>query len=170
LEHFIQTKPTRPFFQRPTECIFIGNIENKVQEKFRIPFIKEWKTVVPVFECFYGKQHRYTALQYLEKMQMSKFGLCIRGYGVKCYREIELMALGTVPIVTKGINTRSYAEPLQEGKHFFRVDSPPELKAILTSTTPEKWRQMSMACVEWYTKNVHSDHSWNTCIERILFE
>ena len=35
--------------------------------------------------------------EYLNLLKQSKFGLCLRGFGGKCNREIELMGLGTVP-------------------------------------------------------------------------
>jgi len=169
LEHFRKSNRVLFYQERPVSCIFIGNIENEVQSTYREPFIQDWKNVVQVFECVYGKEKRYSALQYLEKLQMSKYGLCIRGYGTKCHREIELMALGTVPIVTKDVNTNSYLEPLVEGKHFFKVGSPPELKAIVERTSAEKWRRMSNACLDWYMRNVHSSNGWETLITRILF-
>ena len=169
LEHFRENNRVKFYQERPVNCIFIGNIENQVQSAFRSSFIEEWKHVVQVFECTYGKKHLYTALQYLERLSMSKYGLCIRGYGVKCHREIELMALGTVPIVTKEVNTDSYMEPLKEGVHYFKVTSPPELKAVIERTKEEKWRKMSNTCLDWYSRNVHSNQGWNTLIKRILF-
>jgi hypothetical protein len=169
LEYFRETNRVKFYHERPVSCIFIGNIENEIQTAYREPFIKEWKNVVQVFECSYGKKHLYTGHQYLEKLQMSKYGLCIRGYGVKCHREIELMALGTVPIVTKDVNTSSYMEPLKEGVHYFKANSPPELMAIVERTNEEVWRKMSNACLDWYMRNVHSSNAWETLITRILF-
>ena len=169
VEHFRENNPIKSYHERKVRCIFIGNIENPVQNKFRSPFIKEWKDVIEVFECTYGTKHPYTALQYLEKVQNSKYGLCIRGYGVKCHREIELMALGTVPIVTEDVNTDSYMEPLKEGVHYFKATSPPELKAITERTKQEKWLKMSNACLDWYLHNVDSKKGWSTLIKRILF-
>ena len=169
LEYYLQNNRRLFYHERPVSCIFIGNIENEVQSKFRKPLLNELKDVVQVFECFFGKKHKYSALQYLEKLQFSKYGLCIRGYGVKCHREIELMSLGTVPIVTKEVNTNSYMEPLEEGKHFFRITSAPELKYIIDRTPEEKWRKMSNACMDWYQRNVNSKNAWETLITRILF-
>ena len=169
LEHFRENNRIKFFHERPVSCIFIGNIENEAQSKYRASISEEWRHVVQVFECTYGKKQLYTALQYLERLSMSKYGLCLRGYGTKCHREIELMALGTVPIVTKEVNTDSYMEPLKEGVHYFKVTSPPELKAIVERTSEERWRKMSNACLDWYWRNVHSNQGWNTLITRILF-
>lgn len=169
MEHFIDTNRYLKFAERPVGSIFIGNIENSVQENYRKPLTEEWKKSVDVFECYYGKEHKYSALQYLQKLQMSKYGLCLRGYGSKCHREIELMAIGTVPIVTSDVNTESYLEPLQEGVHFFKIDSPPELRAIVERTPEIIWEKMSKACRIWYKNNVHSSKSWETMMKNILF-
>jgi hypothetical protein len=71
--------------------------------------------------------------------------------------------------VTKEVNTDSYMEPLKEGVHYFKVTSPPELKAVIERTKEEKWRKMSNTCLDWYSRNVHSNQGWNTLIKRILF-
>ena len=99
---------------------------------------------------------------------MSKYGLCLRGYGSKCHREIELMALGTVPIVTEDVNTDSYLEPLVEGEHFFKIQSPAELRAIVETTPEPIWRKMSKACISWYKRNAYSDNAWQSMMHNIL--
>jgi hypothetical protein len=78
------------------------------------------------------------------------------------------MALGTVPIVVEGVNTDSFMEPLIEGKHFFRADSPKKLTSIIKNTSSEKWKKMSKNCVEWYMRNVHSKNAWSVMLSRIL--
>lgn len=169
VEHYIATHPYPLFHERSVGSIFIGNIENSIQENFRKPLIEEWKQCVDVFECFYGKKHKYTPLQYLEKIQMSKFGLCLRGYGSKCHREIELMAVGTVPVVTDDVNTDSYLDSLIEGVHYFKIHSPLRLRGIVEKTPEYTWQKMSRACVEWYMRNVHSHNAWNSMMKNILF-
>jgi hypothetical protein len=170
VEHFIANNRIRHYNERCVESIFIGNIENNIQQLYREPIINQWQDVIQVFECFYGNKHKYTSLQYIEKIHMSKYGLCLRGYGSKCHREIELMAVGTVPIVTQDVTMESYLEPLCEGTHYFRVTSPPELKAIIEGTSPEQWCKMSNACIHWYMRNVHSKQAWETMITHILFQ
>jgi len=95
--------------------------------------------------------------------------LCLRGYGSKCHREVELMALGTVPIVTPDVNVSSYMDPLIENTHYILVKTPDDFKRIVTSITNEQWTKMSMACREWYQKNVNSENCWRTMIENILY-
>ena len=168
VEHYIENHRFPHFHERTIGSIFIGNIENDVQENYRKPLIEHWKRSVDVFECYIGKKHKYTALQYIEKIQMSKYGLCLRGYGSKCHREMELMAVGTVPIVTEDVNTDSYLEPLIEGQHFFKIQTPAELRSIVERTPEFIWRKMSNACIHWYNKNVHSENGWDTMLDNIL--
>ena len=168
VEYYIDNHRYPHFHERTIGSIFIGNVENKVQENYRTPLIKEWKQSVDIFECYLGKKQKYSAIQYIEKLQMSKYGLCLRGYGSKCHREIELMAVGTVPIVTEDVNTDSYLEPLIEGVHFFRIQTPAELRAIVEKTPEFKWRKMSNACIDWYRRNVYSTNAWSNMLSKIL--
>ena len=103
------------------------------------------------------------------KLRDSKFGLCLRGYGSKCHREVELMAFGTVPLITPEVSVKSYMEPLIENKHYIYVENPEELKTKLGQVREEDWNVMSQACYEWYQRNVHSTQCWNNMIEHILY-
>ena len=154
---------------RPITSIFIGNIENNIQNHFRQPFINEWSKVVEVFRCVYGQKHVLSQTEYLHHMANSKYGLCIRGYGVKCHREMELMALGTVPIVTNDVNTSSFMEPLIKNTHFLFASTPEEFKKVIENTSDHKWKEMSNNCIAWYKRNINSLYAWETMISRILF-
>lgn len=169
LETFLTSHPSLRYSQRKTESIFIGKIENKEQYKHRKSFIDEWSEAVTLFECVINKPHSYSQNDYLELLRNSRYGLCIRGYGKKCHREIELMALGTVPIVTDDVNTSSFLEPLVEKTHYFKASSPTEFKKIINKTNQETWKKMSIACQEWYMRNIHSSNAWNSMISKILF-
>lgn len=168
VEYFIQNNRPHTFNERRFDSIFIGNIENYTQETYRKPFLDNWINAVDVFECYYSKKHKYTPLQYLQKIRLSKYGLCLRGYGSKCHREIEYMAVGTVPIITHAVNVDSYLEPLIEGIHYFKINEENDLYAIVNMTPENKWKQMSDACIEWYMRNIHSDNAWKTMITKIL--
>ena len=58
------------------------------------------------------------------KLRNSRFGLCLRGYGSKCHREVELMAFGTVPIVTQDVSINDFTDPPIEDVHYILVSSP----------------------------------------------
>lgn len=159
--------PTTAYGDRDHKTIFIGNIENSVQAQYRQN--QSWDTVIDDYTCTNGKNYKYTQEQYLDRLKNAKFGLCLRGYGSKCHREVELMGMGTVPIITPNVCISSYADPPVEGIHFLRVSTPDKLDNVISSVTEEKWNAMSTACVEWYKRNVHSDNAWNTTITKILY-
>ena len=103
------------------------------------------------------------------KLRGSRFGLCLRGFGSKCHREVELMAFGTVPVVTPEVSIKDYMDPPVENVHYLRVNSPEELKEKVSNISEEKWKEMSKACYEWYQRNVHSDNCWENMVLNMLY-
>lgn len=168
MEKILKIHNILPFEKREIESIFIGNFENSVQEKYRNTNIT-WENVLEEYHCIKGSQHKFNHEEYLMKMRNSKYGLCLRGYGSKCHREVELMAFGTIPIVTHGVTVDSYMEPLIENTHYIKVNSPEEIKEKINSINEKKWNVMSSACYEWYQRNVHSKSAWNNMISHILY-
>jgi hypothetical protein len=104
------------------------------------------------------------------KIRNSKYGLCLRGYGKKCHREVELMAFGTVPIITNFVNINSYYDPPLENIHYIKVSSIDELKNKIKSISKEKWTEMSKSCYTWYQKNIYSKNSFQNMMNYILFD
>lgn len=170
LESFIETKDKKGYAERTSDVIFIGNFENSVQEAYRNKTKVDWESVVDEYHCTKGRTHKFTQLEYLERLGHSKYGLCLRGYGSKCHREVELMALGTVPLVTPEVSIDSYYDPPVEGVHYFRVNTKDDVTRIVDTTTETEWNAMSNACSEWYMKNVHSRNMMNTFLNKILYE
>ena len=168
LERLLRTHGTLPYSLRTTDTIFIGNFENSVQAKFRNTNIR-WSDALDEYHCTEGARHKFSHDEYLMKLRNAKYGLCLRGYGSKCHREVELMAFGTVPIVADGVTTESYMEPLIENIHYIKVSSPGEIGQKTAAITEEKWSEMSNACYEWYQRNVHSKNAWNNMISNILY-
>jgi hypothetical protein len=157
--------------ERLIESVFIGNYENSVQEKYRISNNNnlKWEDVVEKFHITKGTCHKFSPEQYMSALQESKFGLCLRGFGSKCHREVECMGLGTVPIITPNVCISSYIDPPVVNKHFVYVEKPEDLERTLRSISSEKWHEMSRNCKEWYMKNVHSTNSWETTISHIIY-
>jgi hypothetical protein len=156
------------YSERKTNCIFIGNFENSTQQKFR-KTNHNWESVLDVYHCTEGQKHKFTQEEYLMQLRNSKYGLCLRGYGSKCHREVELMAFGTVPIVTPEVSIKSYMEAPIENIHYIKVTTPEELKDKINAISQKKWEAMSKSCYEWYQRNVHSDNCWNNMINNILY-
>jgi hypothetical protein len=168
VEKLLKTQGILDFASRTTESIFIGNFENRVQEHFRQGGWG-WGSAVQEFHCTRGSVHKFTHEEYLMRLRGAKFGLCLRGFGSKCHRDVELMAFGTVPIVTPEVCVTSFMEPLVENTHFLRAATPGEVREKIEATSEETWLRMSGACSEWYRRNVHSDQAWSTMMSRILY-
>jgi hypothetical protein len=168
LESLLSSYTYLTFNERTIESIFIGNFENNVQAQYR-QNNEEWKEVLTDYHCTAGKQHKFNKEQYLLKLRSAKYGLCLRGFGSKCHREVELMAFGTVPIITPHVEIISYINPPQENIHYIRANSPEDYENKIENISEEKWNEMSKACVEWYEKNVHSKNSWKTTIDYLLY-
>ena len=159
-------QPTLSYNERPIKTIFIGNYENSTQEKYRNN--NNWSSVITEFHCTSGNKHKFKQQEYLSKLRTSKFGLCLRGYGSKCHREVELMAFGTVPLLTADVSV-DYINSLQENIHYIKVNSPDDLKTKVDNMLESEWKILSDNCIKWYKTNVHSANSWNTTISSILY-
>ena len=169
IEKFLENNKLKQYGDRTIESIFIGNIENSVQNQYRNNNVS-WENVLEVYHCTQGRQHKFTQEEYLEQLSNAKYGLCLRGYGSKCHREVELMALGTVPIITETVSINSYMDPPQENQHYIRCDNPDDLKAIISKISKEEWQLMSNECISWYQKNVYSKNSFKNFLNNILYD
>lgn len=168
VEKLLDNNKILNFEERKTGSIFIGNFENQVQEKYRQTNL-DWESVLDEYHCTAGSKHKFTQEEYLNKLHNSKYGLCLRGYGSKCHREVELMAFGTVPIITEAVSIDSYMDPPKENVHYIRCNNPKNLKDILSKITAEQWAIMSNNCYEWYQKNVYSKNSFKHFLSNILY-
>ena len=169
LENILDTKGILSYKDRTIQSIFIGNYENSEQAKYRNTQI-DWSLVLTEYHCTSGNKHKFTHEEYLMKLRNSRYGLCLRGYGSKCHREVELMAFGTVPIVTPEVTVDSYMEPLIENKHYIAVKDEEEFVEKLKVITEADWNLMSNACYEWYQQNVYSKQSFTNMINKLLYE
>jgi hypothetical protein len=169
MEKFLENNKIKHYNERTIESLFIGNIENNVQNQYRNSDYN-WENVLHVYHCTQGTQHKFSQEEYLEQLANAKYGLCLRGYGSKCHREVELMALGTVPIITETVCIDSYMDPPQENIHYIRCNNPENLKTILSNISQEKWEAMSNNCYNWYQKNVHSKNSFKNLLSNILYD
>jgi hypothetical protein len=105
---------------------------------------------------------------YIARIAAARFGLCVAGYGPKCHREVELMGVGTVPVVLPGVDIQRYAEPPVEGTHFLRADTPAALAGIKKMPHGE-WLRMSRAGRDWYARNVAPQGSLRRTLEVALY-
>lgn len=153
LEAFVKQRKSKSYNNRSVSSVFIGAAENPVQYVNRTRY--DWGLAVEEYDfndaLFKEKVHKYTNDEFLEKISNAKFGLCLEGYGPKCQRDIEYIALGVVPIFTwKTFN--NYAFPLKENVHYLYADNPKEAKEKIKNCNQEQWQIMSDNCRHWYQR------------------
>lgn len=141
-----------PYHERPTKLLFIGKWENHVQAKWRLGERKTWAALCDEFYC--ERTPKYSQEKYLERLRQARFGLSLRGFGPKCNREIEYLALGVVMVVPPEVDTEGYHEPLVENVHYLRANSIEEAQQkIAAADNAETWTEMSKQCIDWYNRN-----------------
>lgn len=157
----------KSYEDRKDTMVFFGRIENKDQGEWRQD-ISGWKTICAKFSMQQGKEpYVLKPREYLEALQGAKFGLCLRGYGPKCNREIELLAMGTVPIVTNDVDISNYAEPLLDGTHVICVSDHEDAMKKICEISEEKWLEMSEAGFQWWKRNCSIEGSWNKTFQLV---
>jgi len=153
----------KAYDERDIESLFLGKVENRIQLANRTAH--DWFSAIEMFSMpiAMGDSFRwpYTQEQYLEKVASSKFGLCLPGYGPKCNREIEYLGLGVVPIVTEGVCT-TYHDPLIEGMHYLRADTPEAVQQAIRDCSKNQWQYISYHGREWYERNCSRIGSYET--------
>ena len=164
VERLLATTNILSYDSRKHNSIFIGNIENRVQQQHRST---DWSSVIDFFHITSGTTHKFTHEEYLGHVANSRYGLCLRGYGSKCHREVELMAFGTVPIFTPNVS-RDYLASLIENTHFIIADSPRMVKDKIDKIGKKQWEIMSKACQQWFMDYCHSQGSWKFTIQNII--
>lgn len=137
--------------QRDAGIVFYGKIENKVQERRRGG---DWSSACSKWVMARGDEpHSLSQQEYLEALSSARFGLCLAGYGYKCHREIECMAVGCVPICAPDVDMSSYADPPVEGVHYIRATSPAAASDSVGAMGQAEWEAMSAAGRAWWKKN-----------------
>jgi len=149
----------KSFEAREKNLVFYGHSENPVQRSRRSG--ANWSSACDDFTHTISavSVYKYTQAEYLERLANAKYGLCLAGYGYKCHREIECMAMGCVPVVAPEVDMSNYADPPVEGLHDFRVATP-AAAAEIKNITAERWTVMSVACRDWWRRNASVDGMW----------
>ena len=157
--------PRRGFEERERSVVFYGRSENGIQLKNRNK--EDWSKVCDEYVHLTSirEKYPYTHEEYLRRLQGARFGLCLAGYGKKCHREIECMAMGCVPIVAPEVDMESYANPPVEGVHYLRVKGAAETAAAVASVSREAWEAMSAAGFAWWEKNASAEGLWKLTLE-----
>jgi hypothetical protein len=77
------------------------------------------------------------------------------------------MAMGTVPVCSADVDTENYAEPLKEGIHFLRAESPEDAKEKMAAVSQTSWEEMSAACKAWWQNNASIEGSFKVTIANL---
>ena len=138
---------------RTKGLVFYGRSENAVQRAHRTA--ADWASVCDEFVHVDGnKPYPFSHEEYLRNLAQAKWGLCLAGFGKKCHREIECMAMGCVPIVGPEVDMDNYADPPVLNVHYLRAATPADV------VKPDNWEKMSAACRDWWRRNASVEGSW----------
>jgi len=148
----LAAQPSLAYEERTQSVVFYGRIENQTQASRRAG---AWAAVCSDFYMPNGadKQYKFTQKEYLKGLAKARFGLCLAGFGRKCHREVECMAMGCVPIVDKKVDMTFYANPPIEGVHYLRVNGPEDVAMKVAALNAVGWETMSYACKTWWKIN-----------------
>jgi len=145
-------------FEKTKGIVFYGKVENQVQKVNRSKY--DWsKCCDEFYMASENEKPKFSQQEYLDNLSKAKYGLCLAGYGKKCHREVECMALGCIPLVAPEVDMDSYANPPVVGVHYLRVSSPEDLLNKVKGV--KNWLEMSEACKVWYKENCSADGMWN---------
>jgi|TARA_R110000782_G_scaffold99704_2_gene185570 hypothetical protein len=149
----VQRQQCLSYDERSTLSIFLGKIENNIQYNNRTTY--DWSSQIEKFTMPISNgpaPYPYTQIEYLNEIKNSKFGLTLPGYGPKCNREIEYLAMGTVPIFIDGCDT-TYHNPLIENVHYIKVSEPDEIPEKINDIDKNQWKLLSINGTNWYNAN-----------------
>jgi len=110
----IQEGMVIPPKDRYLNSIFLGRVENDLQTQNRFQSRIDWTKHIDLIRIVRGLQtpHPYPPKHYLIMMSRSVYALLLPGYGNKCHRDLEAVAMGCVPVVTPGVDVVNYHEPM----------------------------------------------------------
>jgi len=158
LEEFLRTAFFKDYQRRTTSCAVV--VESNADESMR----NYWKsTCIPIIS------DTETQNAYLRRVADARFVMSFEPKS-KSFSHIELIALGTVPIVQDNMDMKSYMEPLVEGTHYLKIRTFSELNNILQEIDESRWTRMSAACKDWYVRNAHSTNAWIRTLRRVLYD
>ncbi len=148
-----------PYISRQINLGFIGTPTNQ----FRHDLHHSWSSLC---DFFHYQHQKIDHVNYLKLLSSMRFGLCLRGVGPKCLRDIELIGMGTVPIFTEGVFT-DYPEPLIKDEHYICGKDPAAAIDQINSTSESQWQNLSTNCIEWFERNCSIEGSFNKTLSII---
>ena len=127
--------------------IFIDKIQNDKKNLYI-----NYEKYIDMFILNDNNNFMYSYDEYLYLIKHSKFGLCINNFDSKYNRILELMSLGTVPIIENNVFI-DFNNRLEENIHYLRINNINEINNIIETYTEDKWSFISNNCIKWYNQN-----------------
>lgn len=157
LNHYKNNNQWLDYKNRTCKSVFLGSYKDDYQGSFRIN--NDWNNYIEDFHLARNGNYKYDLDTYYKVLANTKYGLCLRGGGPKCWREIEYLALGTVLVITEGVDVENYHNPLVENVHYIKCNDPKDFDKIVSMISENHWNFMSKSCIEWYNNNVYFPNS-----------
>lgn len=154
---------------RMWKSLFVGKVENDVQFKNRFQTGIDWSKHIQNFTVVKGAAtpYPYSPVDYLYNMSRTQFAFLLPGYGPKCNRDIEAMAMGAIPVVTPGVSTEYY-RPWVENVNYVSIQTEQDIESLKklekNDTLLEKIQRENY---KWYLENCSSKGSFETTLEII---
>ncbi len=104
------------------------------------------------------------------RLVKSKYGLYLDDNTVSSMRLMDLMAVGTVPIILSKTVVEHAPYPLEENKHYIHCSSMYEVKERVDQIDDQQWHDMSLACRDWYIEHAHSTVFLKNILNWSLFD
>jgi hypothetical protein len=160
LERFMENN-IKKYDERQNKILYIGNMNLLPNKRGN----EKWRYII---DKNINNDH-LDCKKCLKDIVNSKFAICVNNHQTKSMMMLDMMALGTVPITTKNVDTDNYISPLKEGVHYINALTIKQLKKKLKGIDEVKWREMSESCKTWYKNNIHSENYWNVLINDVLY-
>ena len=147
--------------EKTERCVFVGRATNTARNSIA----GYWSRACDVFSI----RGNLNYSDYMTLSARSHFGLCLPGVGPKCLRDVEYMAVGTIPVVVDYKAVKLYHNPPVEGEHYIYANSVEEAKCKMDDllANPQDMKRMSQNCIEWFEENCSVNGSFKTTMEII---
>lgn len=151
LEDFLKSVAIYDYAAREVECA-------QLSEDFKVTNMQDGSFLA---------ERSLNQRDYLRALAKSRFVMC--SCGSEQFTHIDIMAVGTVPILRESVITTSFREPLIEGLHYIKSKTYDDIARLTRTIDEQSWKRMSQACERWYATNAHSSRSWIRTLRCVLY-
>jgi len=142
------------------KCCFIGTPTNLKRNQIA----QYWSSICDVW---YFTNVRIDHTEYLNRLSLCTFGLCLPGVGPKCLRDIEYMGMGVIPVLTDETTMDLYYNPPQKNIHYIYARDTDDFNNQIQNLSDKKIKEMKEACISWFEENCSIEGSFKTTMRII---